>query len=366
MILVQARASRLSSLSMVLFVLGIAACASTPPARYSTEFPALVLTPIAQAGIADGRGRFREIFCAVLAARSPGGASSPSCEQALTRLSDEQPGTGAPVDLAASGGAFTVVYVLGLWSDCASQAPRARAELYDYLARFGFHLEMLEVSGISSSERNARRIRDALVAMPEIGTSRRAVILGHSKGVNDTLEAVVEFPELHSRVAAIVSLAGAVGGSPVAERAPDAILKLAAATPGLNCHDGDMLALQSLRPAGRKAWLARNRLPGGVRYYSVVALPEPSRVSSGLKLTYEILSKIDPRNDGNLLFYDQVVPQSTLLGYANADHWAIATDLSASPYAVVRRAADRNDFPRAALVEAALRYVEEELRRADE
>lgn len=130
----------------------------------------------------------------------------------------------------------------------------------------------------------------------------------------------------------------------------------------MDCDGGDHGALASLRPEMRKTWLARHPLPREVPYYSIVAMPAPARVSTGLKPSCRLLSDIDPRNDGNLLFYDQVIPASTLLGYANADHWAIATDLTQSPAALVRSVADRNAFPRAALLEAALRYVEEDLR----
>jgi hypothetical protein len=98
-----------------------------------------------------------------------------------------------------------------------------------------------------------------------------------------------------------------------------------------------------------------------VRFYSIVAMPEPARVSSGLRLTYDKLADIDARNDGNLLYFDQVIPGGALLGYANADHWAIATDLADSQYTLVRQLANRNDYPRKALIEAALRFVEEDL-----
>jgi hypothetical protein len=36
------------------------------------------------------------------------------------------------------------------------------------------------------------------------------------------------------------------------------------------------------------------------------------------------LSQVDSRNDSQVIFYDQVIPGSVLLGYLNADHWAIA------------------------------------------
>jgi hypothetical protein len=92
-----------------------------------------------------------------------------------------------------------------------------------------------------------------------------------------------------------------------------------------------------------------------------VTLPLPDRISAGLKPGYNLLSDIDPRNDGILLFYDQVIPGSTLLGYVNADHWAVATNFDSSQYALVRALADKTDFPRQALIEAALRFVEQDL-----
>jgi len=345
----------------MLFALVLAGCAAQEaPVRAAGA--ALVLVPIGQAGIRDGRGRFREIFCAVLEARPEADAASLDCERALRRLPDEPPGSGEPVDLSVSAQAIPVPYVLGLWSDCSDQNERAAAEFGDYLARSGFRLEMIGVSGISGSGRNAAAIRAALTDGSATAAGGRAVILTHSKGAVDVLEALVAYPELQDKIAAVVSLAGAIGGSPLADIAPDALLEIAARTPGLRCREGDMQALESLRPAVRQAWMARHRLPGAVRFYSVVALPEPSRLSSGLRLTYDQLADIDARNDGNLLFFDQVIPGGTLLGYANADHWAIATDLVDSQHALVRQLADRNDYPRKVLVEAALRFVEEDLR----
>jgi hypothetical protein len=283
------------------------------------------------------------------------------CDSRLLRLSDELPSPGARASLGISNQAITVIFIAGLWSDCIDQANQARDPFKDHLARFGYHFEQLRVSGISSSESNARAIRDALQAMPERDARRKTIIVGHSKGVVDALEALVNYPELQPRIAAVISLAGAVGGSPLAEAAPDLALSIAENTPGLRCRDGDGGALESLNPIARQNWLANNRLPRNVRFYSIVGLPTPDRISSGLEAPYNLLSEIDPRNDGNLIFYDQVIPGSTLLGYVNADHWAISTDLGASPYALVRVLADKSDFPRAVLLEAALRFVELDL-----
>ena len=342
----------------------IAGCAASGPTPVPHEMAALALLPLGQAGITDGRGRYREIFCGVLAARGPAGLPVRDCDEALLRLAAEPAGTGAPVDLSRSTGGLDVFFVPGLASDCVGQAAAVEAELKQGLDRAGYRLWAVPVNGLSGSVTNASRIRDVVVSPGRAGPPRKAVVVGHSKGVVDTLEALARFPELHGRIVAVVSLAGAVGGSPLADRAPAALLELAARTPGLECKESQRDALVDLSPAVRQLWLARNRLPSDVRFYSIVALPMPDRVSSGLQVPYRLLGRIDRRNDGNLIFYDQVVPGSTLLAYANADHWAVMTDLAASANPLVRSLADRNDFPRLAMLEAALRFIEESLRPA--
>ena len=119
--------------------------------------------------------------------------------------------------------------------------------------------------------------------------------------------------------------------------------------------------MASLRPAVRKAWLAANPLPREVRFYSLVTLPQPERISSVLQGSYTKLSRVDGRNDSQLIFYDQVVPGSTLLGYANADHWAVVVPIARSHDTLASMFVSQNAYPREALLEATLRFVEEDL-----
>jgi hypothetical protein len=62
-----------------------------------------------------------------------------------------------------------------------------------------------------------------------------------------------------------------------------------------------------------------------------------------------------------MLFYDQVIPGSTLLGYRNADHWALAVPINRSHALLGSTFVNHNDFPREALLEALLRFIEEDL-----
>ena len=131
--------------------------------------------------------------------------------------------------------------------------------------------------------------------------------------------------------------------------------------PKSTCSEGDGGAIDSLRPNTRQLWMAQNPLPQDLQYYSLVTLPEPQRISSIMDLTYKQLAQIDPRNDGQVLFYDQIIPNSTLLGYINADHWALAVPIARSHTFIGATLVDQNDYPREALLEAIMRYIEEDL-----
>jgi hypothetical protein len=172
---------------------------------------------------------------------------------------------------------------------------------------------------------------------------------------------VVAYPEIRSRIAAVVSAAGAVGGSPLANDATQYQADLLRHFPGATCTSGDGGAVESLRPASRRTWLAQNPLPAGLRYYSLVTFPDPERISSILKSSYDKLSRVDSRNDSQMIFYDQVIPGSTLMAYVNADHWALAVPIARTHATIGSLIVTQNAYPREALTEALLRFVEEDL-----
>ncbi|WP_255519833.1 hypothetical protein [Cupriavidus sp. IK-TO18] len=185
-------------------------------------------------------------------------------------------------------------------------------------------------------------------------------MIGYSKGAPDILEAVVTYPEIRSRLAAVVTAAGAVGGSPLANDAEQYQADLLRHFPGATCSSGDGGAVESLRPQTRKAWLAQNPLPDDLPIYSIVTFPQPERISSILRSSYDKLSHIDGLNDSQMIFYDQIVSGSTLLGYVNADHWALAVPIARTHDTIGSLFVTQNAYPREALVEALLRFVEED------
>lgn len=338
--------------------LALAACAPQPLLDPRLETPPLALVPAAQAGIVDRRGRFREIFCAVSEDHGIELPDHRPCNQALHRLPGEAAASRAPVNLGRARVGLRLAIVPGLAAQCFGERALPLRAAASHVEQLGYEVTWIDVDGLSSSTRNAAKIRAAILERDE-SPDRPIVLLGYSKGASDVLEASAD-PTVAARVAAVVSLGGAINGSPLADQASETWLDVLAHVPGLSCGGGDRGALKSLRRGVRLAWHAAHQPSPSIRYYSLVSIAERDQISLLLRPSYDDLSMLDPRNDGQLLFYDQIVPGSTLLGYLNADHWAVAMPI-VRDVAAARLLFDRNAFPREILLEAILKQIEEDL-----
>lgn len=331
-----------------------------PVLKYSLDTPPLILTPTDKIGIRDGRARFREIYCAVREDHGKEFPDDPPCKKVLHRISGESEPTNKPVHLGQARLPLRVLVVPGTLAECVqgtlSPLPYARAHLEEH----GYKTGLIMVGGRTSSTFNATQIRDYLVNM-DSSPSERVVLVGYSKGTTDALEAAVNHPEIAEHVSAIVSFAGVVGGSPLADSLPGFQESLVKNMHIPACPEGDAGFIESLTRKTRLKWLAEHTLPTTMQYYSLAAFAEREQISSMIQGAYDKLATIDPRNDSQVIFYDALIPRSTLLGYVNADHWAIAMPISRNMPMVADAFIDRNAFPREVLLEAIIRFVEENL-----
>ena len=177
----------------------------------------------------------------------------------------------------------------------------------------------------------------------------------YSKGLPDVLELLLRYPHTSQHIAAVISIAGAANGSLVADELYEIYRKWLARFPMPGCERGTGEEVRDLRRDVRLEWWSRNRSAIAVPIFSIVAVPGPDRVSPILKPTYEKLAAIDPRNDGEILWYDAVVTRGYLLGYVNADHLAIS--VPASQQLPALSFLFKDNVPRPALVKAAIEVV---------
>jgi hypothetical protein len=353
---------RIIAVIMIVTVLGAVGCLRRPLLSFDLAVPPQVLVVGAQAGVVDSRARFREVWCAI---REDHGKHLPDdrpCDEALLRVGGEDAPTGRPVAIGSASGALHIVVVPGLFGECFRGIAAPFSDGLTHLETHGYRTEIAWVSGRSSSGHNARQLREALMATP-LDPGQRLLVVAHSKGVVDALEALAAYPELVPRVAAVVSVAGAVNGSRLIEGLDHTSAALLRHLPLAGCDGGDGGALESLRPAARMRFLATARLPTAVQYFSLVGIVDDAETSWPLRSRWRRLAEIDPRNDGQVLWTDAIIPGSKLLGYVRADHLAIALPFGRTPN-WLGAVLDHNAFPREVMLEAIVRTVEEWLEAA--
>jgi hypothetical protein len=227
------------------------------------------------------------------------------------------------------------------------------------------------VSGRGSSAQNAAQIEGQLraeFARRPLETGERLVLIGHSKGMSDLIEFVArQRPQVPGGKpgaelppgSSIVSLTGVVAGTPIADMGEDIYAPLRKLPlPGCGVDDGG--GVTSLTRRERQRFMARNPLPADLHYYSLAAYTRKGNISAALRPTFSALSRTDERNDGNVIFTDSILPKGKVLGYLDADHWAVAMPFEIYAPNFARVIASRNHFPRVVLLEAIARTIAED------
>ena len=129
---------------------------------------------------------------------------------------------------------------------------------------------------------------------------------------------------------------------------------------GLPDCKGDLSeGFKSLSQIKRRAFLARYPDPM-VPTYSIAAISDLTNTSKMLQQTWKILSAYSSKHDGQLTKSDAIVPGAKYLGAGIADHFAIGIPFENSKE-MARSGADKNHYPRTALLEAIVRFVTRDL-----
>lgn len=350
----------------------LAGCATLPDAGTLVAAPVEFKTVAGAPAVRDGRAQFRSAFCSLMQADGLLPEQGADCSSWLWRMPGEPQGVVAP-GAAGIGAALdgagrpalptaipAVVLVTGAFSECVGDEARPFRAAAEQLGARGGRVETIVVSGRSGTAHNAAQLAEAL-ERGGFDDGQGLVLIGYSKGTLDILRFLVDFPEHAGRVAAVVSVAGPVFGSPLADKAGPAYGALLAKLPYAKCPPGDGNVIRSLSPAAATRWLEENELPRHVRYYSLAAFATRERVARALVPSWKLLNKTDIRNDGQVIAADAVIPGSTLLGYANADHWGIAESIE-TVHKVLAARPDPTPFPLDQLFRAILWFVADDLR----
>ncbi len=285
---------------------------------------------------------FSDLFCSVLKQNNPDGEDLLPCSQWL-----ETPGR-EDLPLGEVSRDYRLLVVPGIFNTCVSDNPAYAVGRKVLSEKYGVSTDILSVPN-DSSEDNAKLISD-YIEEKWLVDKRPFILVGYSKGAPDIMTALAKYPSLRGKVAAFISTAGASGGSPIADSLPmqlDAWMGKVKDRAG--CKGNPAEGFKSLKQDVRRAFLAAHPHPY-VPTYSLAAVIPPDRVPKNAAQTYKMLSAWDPRNDGQLLRMDQIIPESVYLGMSWSDHLNMALVMGEM-------------YPRAALLESVYRFVTEDLKK---
>lgn len=348
------------TIAAVGFALLVSGCGPAAKRADAREAVPPVRHPAATSGVVDARGRFREVLCAINSAQGAGFPDARACAEILASLGTEPAGSGRPPAAAAAANT-TLVFIPGIFGECVQHLATPYSDSHDALRASGYQVIVVPVAGRASSEANAATIDRTLRARERKGD--RLLVFGYSKGTSDFIEALARFKDAEwvGRTRAFVSVAGVVSGTPVADDLEGLWDALLARLPMARCAPEDGGAVASLTRRDRMDWLATHPLPPSIRYFSIAAWPATVSANPLFAPFRLRLNQFDSRNDGQVLIEDAVLPGAHLLGYANADHWAIALPFNRSGEFEARPFAMANAYPREVLLRAMLSYVDEAL-----
>ena len=342
-------------------MLALGGCAATPESKEDLAAPVQYRTVAGAPPVLDGRPAFRSAFCSTLRAEGVASPDDASCDRWLWRLADEPVSDAGPTLPVANPQRLQVLLVTGAFSECVGETSRPFSAGAARLRAAGADVRTIVVSGRSGTSHNARQIADTLAAST-VDDDRWVVLVGYSKGGLDILRFLVDFPELAARVDAVVGVATPMFGTPLAELAAPTYAALGAKMPYDKCPPGDGEVIASLTPAAATQWLGANPLPADVRFYSLAAFTTREHVGRALAPFWKHLGGTRVRNDGQVVATDAVIPGSTLLGYANADHWGIAQTIETEHPVLVARP-DPSLFPLEQLFVTMMAFVSDDLER---
>jgi len=220
----------------------------------------------------------------------------------------------------------------------------------------GYNLKVAWVSGRSGCDKNAKQLREHVLQIAD-RSGQPVNIIGYSKGCADALHMLGNHDDTHEAVAALVSYAGVVHGTPLAESVPNWVNTLLRYLPVPGEQFGDGLAIDDLTYRRRSQWLIDHPIPTSIRIASISASPTPALVSRVLKGNYKRLALMDPNNDSQVIAQDAIIPDSELLAVANADHWAIALPIAERHQLLSKLLVDKNAFPRDVLIQTTIDHL---------
>ena len=332
----------------VVAVLAVSGC--IPKVDY--RLPGVVVAPFGATArnVADG---FARTFCATLTHIDPQHTQWGSCTGYLESARVDEPAIATPIPTE-----LTILAIGGIFSHCfESKGITAFGPALRHLED-DHHLKtaVVPIDGLGTPEDNAARIDVFLRQNPG-----RYLAVGHSKGAVDLMTAIQLYDSARRQIEALVSVAGAIGGSRLMDYPLDlakigfqeAVRRSRLGHCPIDSDDG----MKSIRRKVRYEFLTKWNPPPLLESFSLVGVVPEKKTSTVLRRMWRRLEYYSVDQDSQVVAEEGIIPNARFLGVAIGDHWALALPFTENADADIAKAVSENRFPRAALLEAIVRYV---------
>jgi hypothetical protein len=176
------------------------------------------------------------------------------------------------------------------------------------------------------------------------------------------MTAIQNHQDARNNIRALVSVAGAIRGSRLIDNGVKPTIlgfQQALRDSGLGrCEIEEHGGVASMRRESRNAFLRTWAPPDTLRSYSIVGIVDRAHTSKPLRLGWDKQQLYSIDQDSQMIAEEAIIPGARFLGVAKGDHWALALPLYEHPNAEYRKKVDWNKFPRTALLEAIVRYID--------
>jgi hypothetical protein len=228
------------------------------------------------------------------------------------------------------------------------------------------NVRAVHVGGRASSEANAQIVAVAIQEEAARDDIETIIVVAYSKGLPDTLMALQHLysrAELSAKLKAVISVSGVVLGTPVADTFKELYATLVQPLSLLGCPESFGGEVESLTVENRTAWLAATPLPSHIATFSVVAYTSREEIAPMLQPFFDVLSRMDPLNDGQVYAAWSVLPRASLLAEVRSDHWTYVLALERSKDLLPRAISSGRPFPREAFFRAMVKIAESRVTR---
>lgn len=191
-----------------------------------------------------------------------------------------------------------------------------------WLKSRGIEAERLDVQSEETPEHNAEIVAAAIAA-----SAKPVILVTHSKGSLDSIEALVRHPELRGKVRGWLSIQGALLGSPVADFIADSRILTYKFRLLLRALGGNFGSLECLTTRASRERYERNKdgIAAILREIPFVAFAswkdsDPKKTNTLMEFSRNRIEKLGLKNDGLMPAQNSLLPGADYILAAGIDH----------------------------------------------